>query len=83
MRLSSTTPMPVFACYTLSRLKGMETLATIATTVECGNNHLLYTFPFEGNGNSNGVIVWGTVIDACYTLSRLKGMETQPNYIQV
>ena len=40
-----------------------------------GHGCLLYTFPFEGNGNCFGGSIDDLVL-ACYTLSRLKGMET-------
>ena len=38
---------------------------------------LLYTFPFEGNWNPNRYRNGNTLKAACYTLSRLKGIETQ------
>ena len=61
--------------YTLSRLKGMETL--IFTELNRNDIASLHTFPVEGNGNS--LPAYGFVFAAGvarYTLSRLKGIET-------
>ena len=58
----------------LSRLKGMETVASVAVTDNIFD--FGYAFPFEGNGNlcQCGDRLKSQTLDM---LSRLKGMETQ------
>ena len=110
-------------CYTLSRLKGIETLKRLSGRLLlplaihfpvwrelklCNNGlpfwsfycllytfpfegnwnsvnppfsddssvYLLYTFPFEGNWNNQRLNDSLIIMRACYTLSRLKGIET-------
>ena len=93
----------VLTCYTLSRLKGIETYPYrvrrkyIFLAIHfpvwrewklCYSmpgidivyvDGLLYTFPFEGNGNTYGSSAPAACQTiTCYTLSRLKGIETIP-----
>ena len=63
------------SCYTLSRLKGIETVLFLH--FRCEPLDLLYTFPFEGNWNFLSFIGIFSFL-SCYTLSRLKGIETFP-----
>ena len=66
-------------CYTLSRLKGIET--RIGTRELMLQEVLLHTFPFEGNWNwVRGGCVANEAPSACYTLSRLKGIETRNSF---
>ena len=68
-------PTKLKTCYTLSRLKGIETsfVGWGPTSVRVA---LLYTFPFEGNWNETSVLTSRLKESTCYTLSRLKGIET-------
>ena len=66
--------MTMSSCYTLSRLKGIETLRPSCLELPF---ILLYTFPFEGNWNVFQFGLSGIFRDPCYTLSRLKGIETR------
>ena len=66
---------PYIARYTLSRLKGMETI--MCRKWICGWMSSLHTFPFEGNWNAiaeRQTAFAGRL--SRYTLSRLKGIET-------
>ena len=67
--------MVTSSCYTLSRLKGIETESLPAAGRQ-GTLPLLYTFPFEGNWNKEIKKKEKIATIACYTLSRLKGIET-------
>ena len=65
-------------CYTLSRLKGIETATAFLEFPSPPLRILLYTFPFEGNWNySTDHILHLHQTLTCYTLSRLKGIETK------
>ena len=93
-------------CYTLSRLKGIETklplqasylshLILLYTFPFEGNWNklplqasywgccLLYTFPFEGNWNPIFPSIASCHLVTCYTLSRLKGIETSSRLLKV